>query len=82
MDISQLQDWIQDNPAIASIGTIVLMIILYGISRTIFGRGLIYTPNGANFNYYFWLNSGISGIEESNCCEACNDRNRIHARRN
>ena len=32
-----------------------------------------YTPNGVNFNFYFWLNSGISGFEISNRCEACND---------
>ena len=32
-----------------------------------------YTLNGVNFNFYFWLNSGISGFEVSNRCEACND---------
>jgi len=34
---------------------------------------LWYTLNGVNFNFYFWLNSGISGFEVSNRCEACND---------
>ncbi len=51
MDIPQLQNWIQSNPAIASIGTIVLIIILYGISRVIFGRGLTYLTQRTKNKY-------------------------------
>ena len=39
------------------------------------GKRAYYTPNGVIFNFYFWLNSDISGFEVSNRCEACNDKN-------
>ena len=51
MDIPQLQNWIQANPTMAIIGTIVLIIVLYGISRTIFGRGLIYLAQRTKNKY-------------------------------
>ena len=51
MDIPQLQNWIQANPIIAILGTIVLVILLYGISRTIFGRSLIYLTQRTKNKY-------------------------------
>lgn len=51
MNIPQLQNWIQSNPAIASIGTVVLVLVLYGISRVIFGRGLTYLTQRTKNKY-------------------------------
>ena len=51
MDIPQLQNWIQTNPAIAIIGTSVLVILIYGLSRLIFGRGLIYLTQRTKNKY-------------------------------
>jgi miniconductance mechanosensitive channel len=51
MDIFQLQNWIQANPSLSTVGAIVLVIILYGISRIIFGRGLIYLTQRTKNKY-------------------------------
>jgi miniconductance mechanosensitive channel len=40
MDVSVLQEWIADNPALALGATVILLILIYLISRLIFGRGL------------------------------------------
>jgi miniconductance mechanosensitive channel len=42
MDINIVQSWIENNPIMALAATVLAMLILYLISRLIFGRGLVY----------------------------------------
>jgi miniconductance mechanosensitive channel len=40
MDVTFLQTWIAGNPALALAATVILLVLIYLISRLIFGRGL------------------------------------------
>jgi len=40
MDVTYLQEWIAGNPALALAATVILLVLIYLISRLIFGRGL------------------------------------------
>jgi len=42
MEVSVVQDWIARNPALALGGAVLALLVIYLISRVIFGRGLIY----------------------------------------
>ena len=40
MDVTILEDWIASNPALALGATVIVLVLIYLISRLIFGRGL------------------------------------------
>lgn len=51
MDIFELQKWIQANPGLSAPAAIVVVLLLYGLSRIILGRGLTYLTQRTKNKY-------------------------------